>query len=197
MPLKRLTDLRELFPGTPDATVDVAIERWNKFAALALNAERADIRLRDADLSPNDPRVPADARTLAIPIRVGGRTVGIVAMSGPLGRPLFDLDDREMGELLGLLIGQSIEIAQLRAVLDSRFTQLALAGATESALGPALPEMVSDPPKVARILGRAFYRELARAGFGVNQIIHAATEVIGQVSSSLDKHRQRQQRHAV
>jgi hypothetical protein len=45
---------------------------------------------------------------------------------------------------------------------------------------------------VARILAKSFYRELRSAGFSVRQIIHAAAEIVSEVSASLKRHKRRQ-----
>ena len=49
------------------------------------------------------------------------------------------------------------------------------------------------PPtnRVAGMLARAFYREMRHCGFSPNQIIHAAGEIISELTSSLNRHKRR------
>jgi len=42
-----------------------------------------------------------------------------------------------------------------------------------------------NPNQIARILARSFYREMLGAGFNLNQILFAATEVISELSSTI------------
>jgi L-methionine (R)-S-oxide reductase len=44
------------------------------------------------------------------------------------------------------------------------------------------------------LLAKSFYREMKSAGFGPNQIVGAAGEIIDQLSASLRKHGQRIER---
>ena len=41
------------------------------------------------------------------------------------------------------------------------------------------------------MLARAFYRELRHCGFTPNQIIHAASEIISELTGSLNRHKKR------
>jgi hypothetical protein len=47
--------------------------------------------------------------------------------------------------------------------------------------------IMQNPNQFARMLARAFYREMLHTGLSVNQIIFVATELISELSSSLKK----------
>jgi hypothetical protein len=48
-----------------------------------------------------------------------------------------------------------------------------------------------DPDKVAKMLARGFYREMRHCGFTPNQVIHAAGEIISELTGSLNRHKKR------
>ena len=98
--------------------------------------------------------------------------------------------------VLALLIGKMVQVVQLRAILCSRFAQIALANATQTALAGSLQPGNYNPAQVARILGKSFCREMAGAGFSIQQIINAASEIIAEVSRSVEKHKRRRRRAA-
>jgi hypothetical protein len=80
---------------------------------------------------------------------------------------------------------------QLQHVLASRFAQLALLRETRANLGEAMEKAVENPDQLARILAKSFFREMTRTGFSTGQIINASSEIIAQLSSSLDRHSKR------
>jgi hypothetical protein len=51
-----------------------------------------------------------------------------------------------------------------------------------------------DPGKVAKLLAKTFYHEMARAGFGPDHMITTATEILSLLSERLDKHKDRRER---
>jgi hypothetical protein len=51
-----------------------------------------------------------------------------------------------------------------------------------------------NPDEVARILAKSFFKEMTGAGFGEAQIVQAASEIIGQLNSSVQRHRRRLER---
>jgi hypothetical protein len=54
--------------------------------------------------------------------------------------------------------------------------------------------VMQNPNQIARILARSFYREMLSAGFNLNQILFAATEVISELSATLKSRSMRQKR---
>jgi hypothetical protein len=64
---------------------------------------------------------------------------------------------------------------------------LAIAQSNDSAVKQLMNGIMQNPNQFARMLARAFYREMLHTGLSVNQIIFVATELISELSSSLKK----------
>jgi len=128
---------------------------------------------------------------LACPVPVAGSPVGVLNVSGPLGRKEFSLADLERTELAAVLVGRAIQLCRQGRLLDSRLAQMAftLEGSRDACSVVSLS--AHEPGKVAGMLARAFYREMRHCGFSPNQIIHAAGEILSQLTGSLNRHRQR------
>jgi hypothetical protein len=128
---------------------------------------------------------------LACPVRLGGRPAGVLNISRPLDRANFSITDLANAELAAQLVGRAIQIGRLDRMLDSRFAQMAftLEGATDAVSVLALS--AHDPDKVAKMLARGFYREMRHCGFTPNQVIHAAGEIISELTRSLNRHKKR------
>ncbi|MDP2030015.1 MAG: GAF domain-containing protein [Thiobacillus sp.] len=128
---------------------------------------------------------------LAAPILINNKVVGILSASGhKLNRPLEQSDLEWIG-MIGLLVGKSMQVVQLQNVLSSRFAQLALVREAKANLGVALEKAVENPDQLARILAKSFFREMTTTGFSTSQIIQASSEIIAQLSSSLNRHSKR------
>ena len=128
---------------------------------------------------------------VAAPIHINNKVVGILSASGhKLNRPL-DQTDLEWIGMIGLLVGKSMQVVQLQNVLSSRFAQLALVREAKANLGVALEKAVENPDQLARILAKSFFREMTHTGFSTSQIIQASSEIIAQLSSSLNRHSKR------
>ncbi len=128
---------------------------------------------------------------LACPVPLAGRPAGVLNISLPNGRNLFSAADQANAELAALLIGRAIQVGRLNRMLDSRFAQMAftLEGANDACSVMSLS--THDPDKVAKMLARGFYREMRHCGFTPNQIIHAAGEIISELTGSLNRHKKR------
>lgn len=137
-------------------------------------------------------RVPDPFGSLvAAPIRVNDRVAGVISASGHIqDRPLARCDLEQIG-IVGLLVGKSMQVIQLQSVLASRFAQLALVREAKANLGEALEKAVENPDRLAKILAKSFFREMTNAGFNSSQIINASSEIIAQLSSSLNRHSKR------
>jgi L-methionine (R)-S-oxide reductase len=128
---------------------------------------------------------------IAAPIHINSRIVGILSASGhKSGRPL-DQRDLEWLGMIGMLVGKSMQVVQLQNVLSSRFAQMALVREAKANLGVALEKAVENPDQLARILAKSFFREMTHTGFTTSQIIQASSEIIAQLSSSLNRHSKR------
>jgi hypothetical protein len=175
--------------------VDDTLAQLSDVAAAIIDADEVSIMLwKDggvpADPSSLKPRV-LDSGIRALPLQVDGLAIGEVHVDGPRG---LAFDNPRLLAIFALFVGKSIQAAQLQAVLRSRFAQLALAQSAGKTLGDGVALSSQNPNRVARILAKSFYRELAGAGFSVQQIINAATEILSEVNASLKRHKKRQLR---
>ncbi|PWB57016.1 MAG: GAF domain-containing protein [Nitrosomonadales bacterium] len=140
----------------------------------------------------NDPR----KSLISSPITINGRIIGVVNVSGHIHERAFNMDDLNLLDVVSLFIGKAIQVVQLQNILNSRFAQLALVQSAEKDLGSSLASAVQNPDQVAKILAKSFYKEMTRAGFGSSQIINAASEIIAQLTGSLNRHSKRIGREA-
>lgn len=140
-------------------------------------------------------RRPGDGGSFMVcPVPVAGAPAGVLNVSGPEGRTAFTPTDLVQAELAAILVGRAIQIGRLDRLLDSRLAQMAftLEGSQDACSVVALS--AHEPDRVAGMLARAFYREMRHCGFSPNQIIHAASEIISELTSSLNRHKKRAQR---
>ena len=130
------------------------------------------------------------ASLMCAPIDAAGQLIGVINVSQP-GEPRpFTREDLDLLQVFSAFIGQSIHIFQLQKLSESRLLQMStLLEAREQGLGG--DAISPDPTRLAKLVAKNFYRELALAGFGPNAIIAVATEVLGLLNENLDKHRSR------
>ncbi len=94
--------------------------------------------------------------------------------------------------MISLFIGKSVQVLQLQSILNSRFTQLALMQEVQEKVSGAIASTAyQNPDQVAKILAKSLFKEMTRAGFGSAQIISAASEIITQLHSNLQRHNER------
>lgn len=136
------------------------------------------------------PEYPGNS-AVSSPIRDNGHVLGVVNVSGARGRPPFDAEDVSLLEIVALVIGKSNRVVQLQNLLKSRFIQHSLIEGTEKTISELLVSAGRHPDQMARIVAKSFYREMTNAGFSSGQIIDAASEIISELSNSLQKHRER------
>jgi hypothetical protein len=171
----------------PDHQFDLAaLGDETVFKRVTVDGEANLLRNEAAEASPS-----ADYRPCA-PLRHGGRVIGMIRVSGPMEKAQFDHDDLRMLHIVTVYIGKSLQIAQLKHLLDSRFAQLALATEVEHTVGQVLA-MAPNPAGIVKVLAKSFYREMTRMGFGANEIIKVASEIISELSGSLRRHARRQE----
>lgn len=132
---------------------------------------------------------PVDNSCLRVPMRHHGRTLAHLEARQPQGRPAFTEGDRDLLSLLALYGIQSLRATQLRGALDSRLTQITLARSQRSPHTD--PVSIPEPGRLARLVAHTFYREMVKAGFGANEIIRAASQILTELSTSLQKHARR------
>lgn len=155
--------------------------------------------LRVADIGRSewhaDARRPGDqGGFMACPIVLAGEPAGVLNLSAPRGRSGFSATDMETARLAAQLIARAIQVTRLERILDARFAQLAFAQDGNADAYSVTALSAHDPDKVAKLLAKSFYKELRHCGFSPNQIIHAAGEIISELTGSLNKHAKRMER---
>jgi signal transduction protein with GAF and PtsI domain len=128
---------------------------------------------------------------MVVPIRAEGCTIGVMNVTHPRSAGAFNASDLAMLEMIAVLTGKAIQTENLKNLLNSRFAQIALVQEADNAIGGVMLATAYDTDKMARIVAKTFFREMTQAGFGSKQIIQAASEIISQLSGSLQKHSKR------
>lgn len=173
----------------PDAALQAAIRRGEGISGRVLAKGSAllvdDIAHSEfAALARHGPALGASL--MSAPIRVEGRVAGVINAANGKGTAPFDEAALCLLEVAAAFIGKSLQVRQLRHLLDSRFAQLALL--QESGPGSSGdPLSYRNPEDAARILARSLFREMMRAGFGSSQIVAAASELIGQLRQDIEQ----------
>ncbi len=130
---------------------------------------------------------------MAAPILLSSEVIGVINLSQPRTGDRFEPYDLDLLKVFALFVGQSIHLFQLQRLSESRLLQMArLLEQREAGAGKPISP---DPGKVAKIVAKSFFYELHRAGFGASAIIAVATEVLALLETSLQKHRNRAERH--
>jgi GAF domain-containing protein len=130
---------------------------------------------------------------ISTPIRTGQRSVGVMNLSSrPEAAPFGDAD-LTLANIVAALIGRSVQVEWLRKLVRSRIAQAALAREGREAAN-RLTDGSLPPSRLAKMLAKSFYKDLAAAGFSSGQIIEAASEIIGQISGDLSRHKKRLER---
>ncbi|GBF79630.1 GAF domain-containing protein [Aphanothece sacrum] len=128
---------------------------------------------------------------MSVPIILSQQVVGVINVSIPLERPSFVEDELDIVEIFALFVGKSLQIAQLQTIMRSKFVEVAvIRDVIENNRQPAVA-LHSNPTKLAKIVAKSFYKELAQAGFSPNQVIASATEVLNLLQDSLERHKKR------
>ena len=140
----------------------------------------------------NESMEVASGNALSAPVRGSGRLIGVVHVSRPHDRPRFDHEDVWLLNVVTVYIGKALQAVQLQNILHSRFAQIALAQSVDDTVGKMLAT-VPHPGRLVKILARSFYGEMMKAGFGANEIINAASQIISELSASLKRHAKRHQ----
>ncbi len=119
------------------------------------------------------------------PIVSHGKTIGIIHVSEPKNKRYFNPGNLRLLEVVALVIAKLIQVIQLQNILNSRFAQIALAQSVNSATVKPLMIPAHHQNRIAKIVAKSFYREMKKAGFGPNQIIITASEILSHLSENL------------
>jgi GAF domain-containing protein len=122
---------------------------------------------------------------MCVPLRIDGKTVGVVNVAGATDGPPFTQADLQLLNIIALFIGKSVQVQQLQRLLDSRFAQLALLQEARDQVQDKVRLAYRNPEDAAKILARSFFKEMTKAGFESGQIVSAASELIEQLNLKL------------
>ena len=193
-----LTELQRL-ASSPEmhGSLDAHLAELTTTAARLLRAESCTFVWLSAERSaaPDNPDLPdpwsvASGNVLCAPIRSDGQVIGLVHARDPIDRRDFNGDDLWLLNMVTVYIAKSLHAKQLQNLLHSRFAQIALAQTVDDTVGRVLA-VVPQPGRIVKILAKSFYREMTKAGFGTNEIISAASQIISELSASLKRHAKR------
>lgn len=145
-----------------------------------------------AGLAHNDPgRSPS---LMSAPIKVADRVIGVINVSDRRDARPFSERDLDLLHVLSLFVGKSIQSFRLQRLAESRVLQMAeVLRQRESAAGESRA-ICPDPSRLAKLVAKNIYRELASAGFGPNAIIAVSSQVLSELNDSLKRHRERRER---
>jgi len=133
------------------------------------------------------------ASFICAPVVVGRHVIGVINLSNRAGAPPFGADDLRLAEIVAALIGKSVQVERLQTLIRSRVAHLSLAQ-QERQVVARLTDGSVPPARLAKLLAKSFFRDLSAAGFEPGQIIEAASEIIGLVSSDIRRFKQRKAR---
>lgn len=171
----------------PHAGQGIAARVWAEGKSLHVE-DIASSRLEAAGRHPRE--IPS---FIACPVPIAGRCAGVLNISNSATRMPFDSTQFALAEIAAAVVGRAVQLFRLQGMLDSSFAKMAMAldGVSDSRTFMRLS--THEPQKVAKILAKAFYREMHRCGFSANQILHAAGEMIAALSHNINRHKQRLQ----
>ncbi len=131
------------------------------------------------------PEKDLDRSLISAPIINDNKIIGVINIHSPTDEYLFNNDDLRVVRLLALFIGKSMEVVQLRNLYNSKYARWAEVLKAKERLENTIPFAVQDPKAMAKLLAKTFYKDMRRAGFGTNEIINTASEIISLLNSNL------------
>ena len=123
---------------------------------------------------------------IGIPIVVDDCTIGVMNLSNRPEAPAFDESDLGLAGIVAALIGKSIQVERLQTLLRSRIAQMSLVREGKN-VSQNLTDGTLPPSRLAKMLAKSFYKDLADAGFEPGQIIEAASEIITQITTDIER----------
>lgn len=127
---------------------------------------------------------------ICTPIAVGKSVIGVMNLSSRIGCSPFDESDLGLAEIVATLIAKSVQVERLQTMIRSRAAQATLSK-EEKKVVARLTDGLVPPARVAKLLAKSFFKDLASAGFEPGQIIEAASEIITLVSKDITRYRRR------
>jgi L-methionine (R)-S-oxide reductase len=133
------------------------------------------------------------ASFICTPIAVGKHVIGVMNLSSRPDVAPFDDSDLRLAEIVAALIAKSVQVERLQTMLRSKVAQVTLAREGKQVV-QRLTDGTVPPARVAKLLAKSFFRDLASAGFEPGQIIEAASEIIMLVSHDITRFKRRIER---
>lgn len=131
---------------------------------------------------------------MSVPILLCEQVIGVINVSNPIKKNNFEEQDLEILNIFAILAGKSLHTTQLQTILKSRFVEMAVACELGERYVEESTGTIPNATKLAKIVAKSFFRELTKAGFGADQIIAIATEVLNLLQNNLNKYKQRRER---
>jgi L-methionine (R)-S-oxide reductase len=122
-------------------------------------------------------RHDAAARAMFVPVCVDGMVLGVLHLRASTP---FTSTHIDTSQVVALLIGKALHLGRLQTILNSRFAQLALLRH-----GPSAAIALRHSRDTATLMAKAFYKEMADAGFPAPDIIGAASDIIAELTHTL------------
>lgn len=188
--------LAALYGELPDAA-------WRQESApgvgIAGQVLQSGVTLRVADIQRSRwkgaaRRPGAGGGFIACPVPVAGHVCGVLNISDPAHGKAYTPADQAQAEVAATLVGRAIQVMRLTRLLDSRLAQMAMTLEGVEDAWSMIALSAQDPEKLSKMLAKAFYKEMRHCGFTPNQVIHAAGEIISELTGSLNRHKRRLER---
>lgn len=169
-------------PGRGESIAGRVLERGSPLLIIDIrSSEFASLARRRGELG---------SSFIGLPIKVGSHVIGVMNLTSAPDSPPFDESDVVLGQIVAALIGKSVQVERLQTLIRSRFAHLSLAREQPEVIERIVTGTVPTE-RVAKLLARSFFRDLAAAGFEPGQIIDAASEIIALISSDIRRFRKR------
>ncbi|ACK71529.1 putative GAF sensor protein [Gloeothece citriformis PCC 7424] len=177
----------------PSAYQEVTL--LNKGIAGYVAATGQPLLIKDITQSPflSAARYPQENNPSLIcaPIVIKKQVLGVINVSCPTQKPCFDEKDLQLLKVFTQSTAKTLHIAQLQAMLKSRFVTMAVVNQLEDTPVSESISIHPNPTLLAKLVAKSFFRELTNSGFGPNQIIEISTEVLNLLQNTLNRHKQR------
>ncbi len=128
---------------------------------------------------------------ICAPLFVSEQVVGVISASEPAKGKPFTEQDLGILKVFAAFIGKSIHVFQLQKLSTSHLLQMIVAADQREQIQAGNHPIAPDPARLAKLIAKTWYRELAEAGFGTQDIISVTSEVLSLLNDNLDRHRKR------
>lgn len=167
-----------------DGTIQVQKSAGDDSGLHPMLARASAMLVLQSHASPRAHDHDAGGSAIFMPIRVDDTVLGVLHVQGSTRNLPFNEMHVETSQVVAFLIGKALHLGRLQKILNSRFAQLALIRQPGSGTA-ALRQALRDPKATATLMAKAFYKEMARAGFTPPEIIAAASEIISELTNTL------------